>query len=129
MEKYTYTKGRRKTSAATIRLFDGKGDNLVNDKPVNKYFEYVGYQQNAVEPLKLVNAFDKYYFTAKVKGGGMKGQAGAVVHALARALAKQDPEYKDILKKALMMRRDDRMVERKKTGLRKARKAPQFSKR
>lgn len=129
MEKYIYTKGRRKTSVATIRLFEGKGDNLVNNKPINQFFSIIDDQKHVVEPLRLVNAFDKYYFTAQVNGGGLKGQVGAIIHGLARALAKEDPEYKAILKKALMLRRDDRMTERKKTGLVKARKAPQFSKR
>ncbi len=129
MDKYTYTTGRRKTSAATLRLFSGKGETLVNGEGLEKVYADPIDRALILEPMKVVDAIGMYYFTTKVKGGGVKSQAGAIRHALARALAKQEPEYKPILKKALMLRRDDRMTERKKTGLRKARKAPQFSKR
>ena len=129
MAKYTYTLGRRKTAVATVRLYEGNGENLINDKPLKEYIKLVEDQMTVLEPLKITGTEKAFYFTAKMSGGGYYGQLKAIVHGLSRALAKQDPEYKKILKKALMLRRDDRMVERKKTGLRKARKAPQFSKR
>ncbi len=129
MEKYIYTVGRRKTSTSTVRLFEGKGESLVNETPVEKVYADPSLKALLMEPIVLVNGVDKFYFTAKVKGGGKVSQIGAIKHALSRALAKIDPEYKAILKKNLLLRRDDRMVERKKTGLRKARKAPQYSKR
>lgn len=129
MEKYTYTKGRRKTSTATLRLFNGKGEIMVNGESLDKVYTDPVDKALILEPMKAVNAVGEFYFTSKVRGGGVKSQAGAIRHALARALAQQDPEFKQVLKKALMLRRDDRMKERKKTGLKKARKAPQFSKR
>jgi len=129
MEKYTYTIGRRKRATSTLRLFEGKGESLINDKPTKEVYPSDEDQALLFEPFVFVESEDKYYFTAKVKGGGKKAQLGAIRHAIARALAKQDKEYKTILKKELLLRRDDRKKERKKTGLKKARKAPQFSKR
>lgn len=129
MEKYTYKIGRRKTSSATIRLFEGKGDSQINEQPVEKYATTQSDKAYLFSPLKLLGVVDKYYFTAKVRGGGKRSQIGAIRHALARALAVSLPEGKSELKKDLMLRRDDRMTERKKTGLRKARKQTQYSKR
>lgn len=129
MDKYTYTIGRRKTSTATLRLFEGKGESKINEKPLEVVYTDAMDKATILEPLRLVEAIDNYYFTVKVKGGGVKSQAEAIRHALARALAKQQADYKNVLKKALLLRRDDRMTERKKTGLKKARKAPQYSKR
>jgi small subunit ribosomal protein S9 len=129
MEKYIYAKGRRKTAVATIRLFEGKQESLINEKPITEVIKDKFDKDNVFFPLTIVDSKDKYYFTAKVKGSGVKAQQGAIVHALSRALASIDPGFKDALKKAKLLTRDERMVERKKTGLRKARKAPQYSKR
>ena len=129
MDKYTYTKGRRKTSVATIRLFEGSGDSMLNGKPLKEAVADKYDIDFIREPLRIVDAMDKFYFTAKTSGGGVKSQFGAIRHALSRALTKFDSENRGPLKKVGLLRRDDRMVERKKTGLKKARKAPQFSKR
>lgn len=127
--KYTYSLGRRKTATSTLRLYEGKGEIMVNDKPISEVYPDPADKALILEPLRLVGQLDNYYFTAKTNGGGIKSQAGAIRHALARALAEVNPATRSDLKKAMMLRRDDRMKERKKTGLKKARKAPQFSKR
>ncbi len=129
MEKYIYTKGRRKTSVATLRLYEGNGVTMINDKKFEDVYRDPVDRALILEPLKLIGSLDKYYFTSKTKGGGVKSQAGAIRHALSRALVKSSSDFKSTLKKAGMLVRDDRMVERKKTGLKKARKSPQFSKR
>ncbi|KKQ36270.1 MAG: 30S ribosomal protein S9 [candidate division WS6 bacterium GW2011_GWA2_37_6] len=129
MAKYTYALGRRKTSVATVRLYEGKGETLINEKALNIAYTKQYDKKVLLEPLVLIEGLDKYYFTAKTSGGGRSGQVQAIRHALSRALAEQGDEFKAILKKAHLLTRDDRMKERKKTGLRKARKAPQYSKR
>lgn len=129
MEKYHYAIGRRKRSVATVRLFEGKGESLVNGKPSKVVFNLGMEQKRLGEPLEVTNNQDKFYFTAKAQGGGRSGQIGAIVHALARSLVKADNDFRGELKKAGLLRRDDRKSERKKTGLRKARKSPQYSKR
>ncbi|MBN1331290.1 30S ribosomal protein S9 [Candidatus Dojkabacteria bacterium] len=127
--KYIYTKGRRKTSTSTLRLYPQKGDNLVNDKKIEEVYPDPNDRARILEPLKLTETIDSHYFTAKTQGGGVSSQIDAIKHAIARALAKENPEFKTIVKKAGLLTRDDRMTERKKTGLRKARKQRQFSKR
>jgi small subunit ribosomal protein S9 len=127
--KYTYAKGRRKTAVAGARIFEGKGEILVNDKPFKEYFPLEMDRNIIMEPLKTVEMNDKFYFTLRIVGGGVKGQRGAAVHALARALVKFNEELKPALKAKGFMTRDDRMVERKHTGFVKARKSPQYSKR
>ncbi len=129
MKKYIYAIGRRKTAIATIRLFEGKEQSLVNDIAFEKYFVKEDNRFVVLEPLVLLHKQGQYYFTVKVSGGGKNAQAGAVRLALARALVKANLEFKGVLKKAGMLTRDPRAKERKKTGLVKARKAPQFSKR
>lgn len=129
MDKYIYTVGRRKTSTATLRLFEGKSDNIIGQKKLEEVYPHLSDKAELLEPLKLVDGIGEYYFTVVVKGGGKRSQLGAIKHALSRALAKKDREYKKILKPHGLLTRDDRMKERKKTGLRKARKARQFSKR
>ncbi len=121
--------GRRKTSIAQVRLMQGNGSITVNGKDLNEYFDYDTLKILAKEPLEIVEALDQYDAIIKVKGGGFTGQAGAVRHGLARALIEANPEFRSTLKKAGMLTRDPRMVERKKYGLKKARRAPQFSKR
>ncbi|MDQ6984710.1 MAG: 30S ribosomal protein S9 [Candidatus Dojkabacteria bacterium] len=129
-KKYTYTIGRRKTASATLRLFEEKGANVVNEKSIAEYFPKANYE------YKINNVFEvaglkkeDFYYTVRVSGSGHSAQAEAVRHALARAIVKVSPETKDAIKKAGYLTRDSRMVERKKPGLRKARKAEQFSKR
>ena len=127
--KYHYAKGRRKTAVAGVRIFEGKGEILVNNKPFKEYFPLEMDRKIIFEPLKTVEMDDKVYFTLRIVGGGVKGQRDAAVHALARALVKFNEELKPALKAKGFMTRDDRMVERKHTGFVKARKSPQYSKR
>ncbi len=129
MDKYTYALGRRKTSVATIRLFKGKGDSKINGKDVDFYYHRKMHLNRLNKPFTVTDTLGDYYYTAKTKGGGFNGQLDAIVLGLARALEKEDNSRRPDLRKAGLLTRDDRMVERKKTGLRKARKAPQFSKR
>lgn len=129
MNKYTYTVGRRKTSVASVRLFIGEGESTINDKPLAKLMVSDKDKDAVIAPLKDLDLLKKYYFTAKVSGGGQSSQIGAVIHGLARCLVKEDESLKVSLRKLGFLSRDSRMVERKKIGLRKARKAPQYSKR
>lgn len=127
--KYFYAVGRRKTTTATVRVFPEAGKNVVNNEPVEN-LSYLGrYMNQLMQPLVVTGMEGKMYFTAMTKGGGTTGQVGAIVLGMARALAKYDPSFRHPLKKAGLLSRDDRKVERKKTGLVKARKAPQYSKR
>ncbi len=129
LEKYTYAIGRRKTATATVRLFLGKGVSTVNNKPVNEMFPSKIDQRKIASPFKAIGKETDFYFTAVTNGGGTTGQSGAVRHALSRALAELNPDYRLALKPLGYLTRDPRMVERKKTGLRKARKSEQYSKR
>ncbi len=128
-KKYYYAKGRRKTSIAGVRIYEGKGVNSINKKSFEEYFKWENDRREILAPLKALELQDKVYFTARAIGGGVNGQKGAVIHGIARALVNMDKEYKTVLKKLGFISRDDRMVERKHTGLRKARKGPQYSKR
>ncbi|MBS1612371.1 MAG: 30S ribosomal protein S9 [Bacteroidetes bacterium] len=121
--------GRRKASVARAFIKAGTGEITINGKPYTSYFG-LAYLQNKVEnPLKLSDSADKFDVEVNVFGGGMKGQADAIAMAIARALVADNEEKRPALKKAKLMRRDARVVERKKTGLRKARKREQYSKR
>lgn len=117
------TVGRRKTSVARVRIHNAKGDNLVNDIPLNQYFPALEHQIIATAPMKTVNVLNKYHFTAKVTGGGIKSQAQAVNHGLARGLIQIDPDSKDNLKKKGLLTRDPRMKERRKAGYAQAARA------
>src|SRR5687768_3264512 len=121
--------GRRKTSTARVRLFPGGSGFQVNDKPLKEYLRNVDFEMHAFEPLKTTETTDKVGVVARVDGGGPSGQAGALRMGIARALVACDPNLKTVLRKAGMLTRDDRMVERKKPGLKGARKRPQYSKR
>lgn len=128
--KYFYALGRRKTASATVRLFDEKGVSTVNDKPLEEVYPHQHEQVQILEPLQVVGLdASKFHMTVKVQGSGTKGQLGAIRLGLARALVVMDPAYKKDLKSKGLLTRDPRMVERKKPGLRKARRAEQFSKR
>ncbi len=124
-----YATGRRKTSVAKVWLSPGNGKIIVNDKNMEEYFPLETLRIIVKQPLTLTETLNKYDVIAKVKGGGLSGQAGALRHGIARALVLADPTLRPVLKKAGFLTRDPRMVERKKYGLKKARRAPQFSKR
>ena len=122
--------GRRKSSIARVRLTSGTGKITVNGKDINEYFGEETLRVIVKQPLTVTNTEGKYDVVAKVVGGGFSGQAGAVRHGIARALNEANrEEYRPILKSNGLLTRDSRMKERKKYGLKKARKAPQFSKR
>ena len=129
-EKTTfYGTGRRKKSISRIRLVNGKGTITINGKDINEYFGVETLKVIVKQPLVATNSLDKFDVIAKVTGGGISGQAGAIRHGIARALVEANAEYRPTLKAAGFLTRDARMKERKKYGLKKARKAPQFSKR
>ena len=124
-----YATGRRKTSSARIYLSSGKGNITVNDKQLDVYFGRKVAQMLVMQPLEMTELSDKLDIKIKVKGGGSFGQAGAIRHGISRALISYDEELRPQLKKAGLLTRDPRKVERKKPGLVKARKSKQFSKR
>lgn len=124
-----YGTGRRKCSVAKVRLVAGQGNVIVNGKPVLDYFGRKILELTVKQPLVVTKTDSKYDVLVDVHGGGMSGQAGAVRHGIARALLKVEDEFRSPLKKAGFLTRDPRMKERRKYGLKKARKAPQFSKR
>jgi len=129
-EKITFHgTGRRKKSIARVRIVNGNGNITVNNKPLDEFFGVETLKVIAKQPLVATNSLDKFDVIAKVTGGGISGQAGAIRHGLARALVEANSEYRPTLKSAGFLTRDARMKERKKYGLKKARKAPQFSKR
>jgi small subunit ribosomal protein S9 len=121
--------GRRKEAVARVRLVPGQGRVSVNDREVEAYFPSPFLQAQVRQPLELTGTEGKYDVHVNVRGGGVTGQAGAVRHGIARALVGVDAEMRPALKKAGLLTRDPRMKERRKYGLKKARKAPQFSKR
>jgi small subunit ribosomal protein S9 len=127
---YFYGTGRRKSAIARVRLYPGNGQILVNSKTVDDYFGARPiYGQMVNTPLQITDSAGKYNVTIKVLGGGVTGQAGAVSHGLARALVQADAALRPVLKKAGLLTRDARVKERKKPGLKRARKAPQYTKR
>ena len=121
--------GRRKKAIARARMCEGTGKILINKKPLEDYFKSELLQNEVKTALALVEVADKYDVEITVTGGGLSGQAGACRHAIARALVLSNETYKKTVKSAGLLTRDPRMKERKKYGLKKARKAPQFSKR
>ena len=127
--RYFEAKGGRKSSVARVRLFTKKGDNMVNDKSFDRYFSQPKHQAISASPLKLMNTEETMSFSAKIYGGGVSSQADALRNALAKALLLFNPEFRKRLRKAGYLTRDAREVERKKAGLKKARKAPQWAKR
>lgn len=129
-EKYHYSLGRRKTASATVRLFESKGENIINGKKLAEFTNSEMEQTDLVEPFIIADLDpSKYHFTVKVNGGGHNGQIGAIRLAISRALIKMNPELRKSLKPKGLLTRDPRMKERKHTGRRKARKSEQFSKR
>ena len=121
--------GRRKSSIARVRLSEGTGKITINGKDIEEFFDLETLKVIVRQPLTLTNALTKYDVICSVHGGGVSGQAGAIRHGIARALNEANAEYRPTLKSNGFLTRDPRMKERKKYGLKKARKAPQFSKR
>ncbi|MBV9452585.1 MAG: 30S ribosomal protein S9 [Rubrobacter sp.] len=121
--------GRRKTAVARVRLMPGEGKITINGRDYTEYFPRPIYQERVAAPFRILEAGDRYDVIVQVEGGGSTGQADAVRHGIARALAEESQEARGELKKAGLLTRDARAVERKKYGLKKARKRPQFSKR
>ena len=129
-EKIVYAgTGRRKSSIARVRLVEGSGKITINGKDIDEFFGLETLKVKVRQPLTVTNTTDKYDVICSVQGGGFTGQAGAIRHGIARALNAANIEYRPALKSNGFLTRDPRMKERKKYGLKKARKAPQFSKR
>ncbi len=128
--RYYQGTGRRKSAVARVRLYPGDdGTIIVNDKPVEEYFSRKRDILHLTEPLEATATQDSFNVTVKVQGGGVSGQAGAVRHGIARALLEVDPNLRPTLRKGGFLTRDPRAKERKKPGLKRARKAPQYTKR
>ena len=126
---YFYGTGRRKSSVARVRLYQGTGKVTINDRDIDDYFGLDTLKYIVRQPLALTSTDQKFDIVCRVAGGGVTGQAGAIRHGIARALLEVNPEYRAALKSAGFLTRDPRMKERKKYGLKAARRAPQFSKR
>lgn len=124
-----YGTGRRKHAVARVRLVPGEGKVVVNKRDMDEYFDYETLKREVMQPLVITETEGKYDIFVKVEGGGFTGQAGAIRHGISRALIKADEDLRGTLKKAGFLTRDSRMKERKKYGLKAARRAPQFSKR
>lgn len=127
--QYYYSAGKRKTAIARVKLYEGKGDVVINDKKLKEYFETPTRIENAVAPLRITDNAKKFDVVVNVKGGGKAAQSDAVRHGISRALLLVDPDLRPTLKREGFLRRDARIKERKKPGLKGARRAPQFSKR
>ena len=128
-KSYFYGTGRRKSSVARVRVYNGTGKITINDRDIDDYFGLETLKLIVRQPLNLTETADKFDIVCRVAGGGVTGQAGAIRHGIARALLQADAELRPELKKAGFLTRDPRMKERKKYGLKGARRAPQFSKR
>ena len=128
-EALTRATGRRKESVCRVRFLVGTGKWSINGRPFEDYFPSPTHRMIITEPLRMTNTEGRYEVIAKIEGGGTSGQAGALRHAIARSLVELDPELRGVLKKAGFLTRDAREKERRKYGLKKARKAPQYSKR
>lgn len=128
--QYFYSAGKRKTAVARVKLFDdGKGDITVNGKKIKDYFPTALHVENATAPLRITDNAKKFDAEVKIAGGGKSAQSDALRHGISRSLLLVDPDLRSTLKKAGFLRRDARKKERKKPGLKGARRAPQFSKR
>jgi len=127
--RYFHGTGRRKTSVARVRLYPGEGGIVVNEKPVEQYFSREADVISVFAPLRATSTQGQFHVSVKVSGGGVAGQAGAVSHGIARALQSANPELRPALRQGGFLTRDPRAKERKKPGLKRARKAPQYTKR
>ena len=128
-QHYYYGTGRRKAAVARVRLYPGTGTIVINGKLFEEVFSRPVYQAIVRQPLLLTETLDKFNVQVKINGGGNTGWAGAIAHGIARALVVADEQYKPILRKSGLLTRDSRVKERKKYGLKRARKAPQYTKR
>jgi small subunit ribosomal protein S9 len=128
-ESYVWGTGKRKCAIAQVRLFSGRGEIIVNDKPYEEAFSRLEHRRKIEHPFLSTDTMGKFRVTAKVTGGGMSSQAEAIRHGIARALVKENELFKPMLRKDGLLTRDSRIKERKKYGLRRARKAPQYTKR
>jgi len=128
-QAYFYGTGKRKTAIARVRLLPGSGTIIINGKPLEELFPQLALQAAILEPLRVTGTLDRFNMVAKVEGGGISGQAGALRHGIARALIKADEGLKPLLRQYGLLTRDARIKERKKYGLKRARKAPQYTKR
>jgi small subunit ribosomal protein S9 len=127
--RYYEAVGRRKRATARVRLYPGDGQVVINDREVKEYFGRPQDWRNIAAPLKLTNSEDRFNVSILVKGGGITGQAEAIRHGVSRALLLADPNFRAVLRRAGFLTRDPREKERKKPGLKRARKAPQYTKR
>jgi small subunit ribosomal protein S9 len=128
-QSYFYGTGRRKTSVARVRLMAGNGAIIVNGTPYEDKFPSLEHQRIISQPFLITESANKYSVVAKVEGGGVSGQSGALAHGISRALVNADERFKPVLRQSGLLTRDARAKERKKPGLRRARKAPQYTKR
>ena len=128
-KSYYYGTGRRKTAVARVKLIPGTGEIIVNGTPYEKLFPYPEHRRIILKPLLVTENMGKYNAVVKVEGGGISGQGGAISHGIARALVAADESLRKVLRQHKLLTRDSRVKERKKAGLRRARKAPQYTKR
>jgi len=128
-QTYFYGTGKRKTAIARVRLIPGEGSIIVNNVPYEERFPRLEHRRTIQRPLLVTESVSKYNVLAKVEGGGVTGQAGAISHGIARALVRADERLRRTLREDGLLTRDARVKERKKVGLRRARKAPQYTKR
>ncbi len=128
-QQYYYATGRRKAAIAQVRLYMENGPVIVNGKPIEEAFPWDNWRREIMEPFRITHSTGQFRVVAKVTGGGVTGQAGALRHGISRALTEADPNLRTPLKRAGMLTRDPRVKERRKYGLKKARKAQQYTKR
>ena len=128
-ERYFYAIGKRKCAVAKVRLFPGSGTLIVNGKPLEEVLPLRTLQETVQEPFRVAQLTNNYNASIRVSGGGIAGQAQAIRHGIARALVVADEELRPVMRKAGLLTRDSRVKERKKYGLKRARKAPQYTKR
>lgn len=128
-QAYVWGTGRRKCAIARVRLFPGDGKIIVNDKPYQEVFPRLLHRQLIEAPGRVTETIDRYDTIIKIRGGGLSGQATAIQHGIARALVKQNELFKSLLRQEGLLTRDSRVKERKKYGLKRARKGPQYTKR
>lgn len=128
-KEYIYATGKRKSSIARVNIIPGTGKITINKKDMNEIYTLDTLKAIVLKPFKVASMMEKYDVVATVKGGGFSGQAGAIAHGIAKALSTTDPDVRAVLKRNGLLTRDSRVKERRKYGLKKARKAPQFSKR
>ena len=128
-QSYFYGTGRRKTSVARVRLMAGNGAIIVNGTPFEERFPSLEHQRVITQPFLTTESTGKYNVVVKVEGGGVTGQSGAIAHGISRALVNVDERFKPVLRQSGLLTRDARAKERKKPGLKRARKAPQYTKR